>query len=214
MRSRVRIPAAIVALACLISSAAAVADQPAWFTQPGADVSANPRVTAQMLRVLRWKAQLDITLSQHARVRADRPEVRRYAQRLLRDHQLIEERLLGLAERLDLELRPPAAEEEAQAERIRQHIRQLRGLTGSSFEAEWLAMMASSHRTAIQQLARLRSEVQEPEARALVRNALSLSDQHLALTRTLQRQQPLGVLGVGPNTPLWIQILTQAGRSP
>lgn len=210
MRRRRLVPLLLL----LASPAVALAQSPLWpggSAQEGAP-EPNPQATVQALRTLHWKNQLEITLARQALARAERASVRRLAEQALQDHELVDARLLAISKRLDLDLRPPAAEEHARTEQVQQMLQELTSLSGSEFEVVWLRMMVNEHRESIQQLAGLRPRVDVPEVRALLRDVLPLFDQHLAMARALQPDARVGLAADDAHAPLWIRVVGGAWR--
>lgn len=184
-----------------------------WWGSRAAEGAPVPsaEATVQALRALHWKNRLEVTLARQALARADRAAVRRLAEQAVLDHELVDRRLVELAARLEIDLRPPAAEEHARGEQVQKMLSELTQLSGAEFERAWLRMMVNGHREGIQQLAGLRPRVDAPEVRALLRDVLPLFDQHLAMARALQPDARVGVAPEG-RVPSWIRIVGRFWR--
>lgn len=202
---------ALVALLLSMSSTA-LAQQPLWAADGASQVEPSAEATRQALRAMHWKSQLDITLARHALARASHPAVRRYAERVIRDHELADARALALADELRIDLRPPAAEEQAQTERAQELISEIQDLSGEEFERAWLRIMVNGHRQAIQQLAQLRPRVDAVQVQRLMRDLVPILDQHLLMARHLESGERIGAFRTGSTAPLWIQFVTQVWR--
>jgi len=208
---RTRLVLALLLLAC---PAVAAAQQPLWPGVRPAEGAPEPNAeaTVQALRTLHWKNQLEVTLARQALARAERGAVRRLAEQAVLDHELVDRRLMEIAKRLEIDLRPPAAEEHARTEQVQEMLAELTDLSGAEFEVAWLRMMVNGHREGIQQLAQLRPRVDAPEVRALLRDVLPLFDQHLSMARALQPDQRVGLAPEDSGAPLWIRVVGRAWR--
>src|SRR5215831_4618920 len=93
----------------------------------------------QFLRNSAHGGQAEVTLSNLALERAQSPEVRQFAQRMVDDHSKANQALMDLAKTRDVKLSMTLPKDAKQAQK------KLSGLSGAAFDREFMKDMVSDH---------------------------------------------------------------------
>jgi putative membrane protein len=156
------------------------AEQPAA-PSPGADL-ADPEVAHVAVRANR----IDADIGQLASDRAEHPDVRAFAERMVQDHEAVIERATELAQRLNV---TPAEhdisrslQQDAAATRSR-----LEGLSGAEFDRAYIQHEVQFHQNVLDALdSTLIPSTDNAELRSLLEEAKALIESHLEHARNVQ----------------------------
>lgn len=151
------------------------------------------RASVVALRTLHHDNQTEMALAQLAMERATRPEVRRYARRLFRDHRIADDRVADVAQQLgiSLDVLPLMGPDDPRQVRMRELLLEMQQLEGEAFDHAYLEEMVRSHRHHIRLLAGLRRQADAEEVRALITLLVPILEQHLQLGRSLLTPRPV-----------------------
>lgn len=151
---------------------------------PGAASPSPPQV---VLSTMHQVNQMEIQLGQLAEERGDREEVRRYGDRMVRDHRFGDRKVTALAERQGFEMLPPPQLPAApKLKPMMQKAEELRQMSGPEFDRMFLQMMTQSHEMAVSMLGEALGDLPEGEVRTLVSRLRPILEQHLELAEAIQ----------------------------
>lgn len=128
--------------------------------------------------------QRQIRLGQLAEAKASAAQVRRYAERLVRDHQASDERVEALARRKGItlvELRPEIDEQRWQAAEREEVWRQLDICQGQQFDLAFLPVAKRWHGRDLKQLMADELQLTDHDVKGLVKKLLPILGQHETL---------------------------------
>ena len=143
---------------------------------------------AQIAHIAYTAGQIDVEAARQALARSHNPEVRAFAETMLRDHQAVNVQALALVQRLHVtpEANATSAALTDQATAARQR---LDGLQGATFDRAYAENEAAYHRTVNGALsATLIPAAHNPELKALLEAGLALFGAHQAHAEQLARQ--------------------------
>lgn len=127
--------------------------------------------------------QMEVKVGQLAMSRGTTPQIRRYGDRLVRDHQLADRMILGFSKDQGLALGTLPSDPAEQAA-----MTQLESSHGAAFDQQFLTMMDQGHMQAISFLTQQQSNLPEgSELRGLVTKLLPILKQHDQLAENLQK---------------------------
>lgn len=121
---------------------------------------------AQIVALLSVADSSEILPSQLAETQGEAPEVKQYAQMMIRDHGALEDSLTSMARANGLtpEQNPTSQQMRAEAQATMQS---LRSLNGAAFDSAYVAAMVASHQTALAAIdSQLLPAAQNPQLRA------------------------------------------------
>jgi putative membrane protein len=133
---------------------------------------------AQIAHIAYTAGQLDVEAGRQALAKATAPEVRAFAETMVRDHAAVNEQALALVGRLNVtpEANPVSAALTEQA--AASHAR-LAGLEGEAFDRAYVQNEVAFHRTVNEALSgTLIPSAQNPELKALLETGLELFRAH------------------------------------
>lgn len=133
---------------------------------------------AQIAHIAYTAGQLDVEAGRQALAKATDPEVRAFAETMVRDHAAVNEQALALVGRLNVtpEANPVSAALTEQA--AASHAR-LAGLEGEAFDRAYVQNEVAFHRTVNEALSgTLIPSAQNPELKALLETGLELFRAH------------------------------------
>lgn len=155
--------------------------------------AASPSPAQVVLSTMHQVNQMEIKLGELAEERGDREAVRRYGDRMVRDHRFGDGKVTSLAESQGLELLPPPELPAApKMKAMMKKSQQLRQLSGPEFDRMFLQMMTQSHEMAVSMLGEALGNLPEGEVRTLVSRLRPILEQHLELAQAIQGKNPQG----------------------
>ncbi|WP_395613814.1 DUF4142 domain-containing protein [Allosphingosinicella sp.] len=143
---------------------------------------------AQIAHIAYTAGQIDVEAARQALARTRNPEVRAFAETMLRDHQAVNEQALALVQRLHVtpEANPTSAALTAQADAAKHR---LGNLHGAAFDRAYIENEAAYHRTVNGALgSTLIPAAHNAELKALLEAGLALFGAHQAHAEQLARQ--------------------------
>jgi putative membrane protein len=137
---------------------------------------------ARLVVQLHHVNQMEIEVGKLASTKGQHPKVRQYGNRLVRDHTQDDQRVTAFAKQRELSLDSAAqaqnAEQRASMQKHQALMEKLDGLSGAEFDREFLNAMATGHEQVITQVRDARTQVQDPQLRALIDRLLPQLEQH------------------------------------
>jgi putative membrane protein len=137
---------------------------------------------ARLVVQLHHVNQMEIEAGKLASTKGQHPKVRQYGNRLVRDHTQDDQRVTAFAKQRELSLDSAAqaqnAEQRASMQKHQALMEKLDGLSGAEFDREFLNAMATGHEQVITQVRDARTQVQDPQLRALIDRLLPQLEQH------------------------------------
>lgn len=127
---------------------------------------------------------LEIQSAQVALRRASSNDVKRFAQRLVEDHQANQKLVEQVAKTTNVEQAPPP---DAIAKQTRV-LDQLNGADSAAFDRQFLQTQIDLHQQTIDQAQQLQQETQQQDVKALLTRTLPTLEEHLQLAQQLQRK--------------------------
>lgn len=117
---------------------------------------------------------LEVQTSQEALGRLQDQEARQFAQRMITEHQALEQQVVNLAAQEDVALFAfqPSTYESAEANR-------LRALSGNDYDRGYMEVQQQGHESALKDLQQAKDNVDDPEIQALLDQAITAVQQHL-----------------------------------
>ncbi len=153
---------------------------------PMASVGAQQSPPQVVLSTMHQMNQLEMQLGKLAEQKGATEDVRRFGDRLYRDHQFADGKVTSLATAQQLELLPadqlPAAPKLKDA---MQKAQQLTQMSGAGFDSMFLQMMIQTHEMATSMLGDALPNLPAGPVHDLVSRLLPILRQHLALARDL-----------------------------
>lgn len=131
--------------------------------------------------------QKEIQWSQWAQEKAQSQQVKNAAQKMLQDHQALENRVQSLASTRNWNLRSyqPATWEQVVSDRIQ-------NLSGDQFDQAFVGIVHNSHEHTLQELAWLNSKLKDQQLKNLVRQTLQRVRAHRQMTAPMHRSLASG----------------------
>ena len=126
----------------------------------------------------------EIEGSQLALEKAEDPEVREFAEMMIRDHQQMAQEASDLARQKGIE--PPDGPSIMQTT----EITALKPLTGGAFEAMYVNRIGvAAHESTIEMFEQAQQEIQDPDVRAMIEKPLPKLREHLQMAQALDQKQ-------------------------
>jgi putative membrane protein len=122
--------------------------------------------------------RVEVELGRMAAQRASSPEVKQFAERMVKDHEAANQQLVAAA-REPKKTKEPPADEEAQAK-----MRELQGLSGAKFDQAYMRTMVEDHVKAVDLFQREAKDGKEAEVRKLAETILPTLQEHLTMARS------------------------------
>jgi putative membrane protein len=126
--------------------------------------------------------QAAIDVGRLAEQKAESPEVKSFAQRLVNDHRKANEQLMQIAQKQGVEL-PTGLDEEQQDLRAR-----LEKLDGAAFDRAFVDAEVKGHQKDVQYYQTESSHLQDPQLRSFAQQALPVLQEHLQMAEEAQSQ--------------------------
>ncbi len=153
---------------------------------PMAGAGAQPSPPQAVLSTMHRMNQLETQLGKLAEQKGASEDVRRFGDRLYRDHRFADGKVMSLATAQNLELLP--AEQLPAAPKLKeamQKAQQLTQMSGAGFDTMFLQMMIQTHEMATSMLRDALPNLSVGPVHDLVSRILPILRQHLALARDL-----------------------------
>jgi putative membrane protein len=119
----------------------------------------------------------EVALAQLASQRATNPEVRRFAERLVKDHTAVNDELKTLAGSKNIKLDTDEGKERS--------YRRLSSKSGAEFDQEFVEHMVDAHEESIRRFEKAASDAKDPEIRAFASKHVDHLRQHLQQAQSL-----------------------------
>lgn len=123
---------------------------------------------------------LEIQAGQLAQQRAQRQEVKDYAQMIVNDHQNATQQLQQLAQQKNIVLPDSMGQDH------RDQMQDLRDQTGQEFDQEYMDLMVSSHENAVDMFENASNNMEDQDVRSFASSTLPTLRQHLDRAREVQ----------------------------
>lgn len=152
----------------------------ALFVLPVPAIQAQELTDAEVAHIAVTANQLDVTAAEQALEKSSHPEVRRFAQTMVRDHRGVIRQAVALAERLDV---TPAGNQTSRAltAQAAESRRRLANLSGRAFDRAYIEHEVAYHETVITAVREtLIPNTSNEELRELLANVLPALEAHLA----------------------------------
>lgn len=134
--------------------------------------------------------QMEVKAGKLAMQKGSAEDVREYGERLMRDHQMNDDKVKKLAEEEGITLvkpEPQTQEEKKRAKHQKETMQKLQKLEGEEFDRVYLKFMVEGHEHAIKTLSKaLEEKLKDPDVRELVEKSVPILQQHLELARQLR----------------------------
>lgn len=178
-----------VALTILLGSVAF--GEGGW--QQGQAPNPEPSLPQVLLSTMHQVNQLEMRLGRLAEEKGASADVRRYGDRLYRDHRFGDRRVTALAASQDLNLLPPDQLPTApKLQPVMAEAETLGQETGPAFDRAFLQLMVRSHEMATGMLRDAEGSLPSGQVQDLVSRLLPILEQHLALARAIQSESREG----------------------
>lgn len=149
---------------------------------PGATASPAAALTPSEREFMMDAARgsmMEVQLGNLAAQKASSNDVKQFAERIVRDHSQLGQKLQQLASNLNVTL--PQELEPQQ----RNAVSRLEKLSGKAFDREYLKVMISDHQKVISEFERAASQATNPEIKQFASEALPTLREHLKMARDL-----------------------------
>ena len=145
---------------------------------------------AQIAHIAYTAGQLDLEAGEDALPRLQDPDVRAFAETMIRDHRAVNDLALALVNRLGVTPEGNATSESLTAE-ARKTADRLRTLQGADFDRAYIANEAAFHKTVNGALSSLLiPSAENPELKALLERGLRVFEAHQVHAEELARATP------------------------
>jgi putative membrane protein len=126
--------------------------------------------------------RMEVELGRMAVERAGSEDVRRFGERMVRDHSRANDRLMDLAEQKALAVpRELAAEQQDM-------IRHLTEARGADFDRAYMRHMVEDHETDVALFRRMAGDAADPDVRAFAAQTLPVLEEHLRMAREIHNR--------------------------
>jgi putative membrane protein len=131
----------------------------------------------QFLRNAAGGGKAEVTLGELGLQRAQSPEVRQFAQRMVDDHSKANQQLMDLAKQKDIKLSSAMPKDAKQIER------RLSGLSGAAFDREYMKDMVKDHEKDVAKFQQEAKNGKDPEVQQFAAQTLPILEDHLKQAR-------------------------------
>lgn len=139
-----------------------------------------PKSDLQFMRASAHGGQAEVTFSTLALQRAQSPEVRQFAQRMVDDHSKANQQLMDLAKTKDVKLSGTLTKDAKQVEN------RLSGLSGVAFDREYMKDMVNDHEKTAAKFQQEAKNGKDPEVQQFAAQTLPIIEDHLKQARQVQ----------------------------
>ena len=149
----------------------------------GAESEKRGQLTASEYKFVTEAVQggtTEVTLGQLAVEKAVDPEVRKFGERMVQDHQKANQELT------DLITKKGAALPETTPKKEERTVEKLRGLTGADFDRAYVKAMVSDHKKDVKEFQKQAEKAEDPELKNWVTKTLPTLQEHLTIVQSLE----------------------------
>jgi putative membrane protein len=157
-------------------------------TAPGPALSHDLSVTA--MAKIHHVNQMEIEMGKLAMEKAESQEVRAFAERLMRDHQMSDRKLLAFAKDKNIPIERTQTLTAADLAKDQETSAQLHAATGSSFDRLYLQKMAEGHSATINDITAAIDELPDRSERNFLAKIRPIIGQHERLANILLSRKP------------------------
>jgi putative membrane protein len=208
-----RIVSCLVGAAALCASAAALAQQspqsqPTTQSSPagagsGAESSAGgaagqqtteaspeqKQMAGMVLSKMHMTNQMEMKVGKLAMKKGATDEVRRYGDRLVRDHRFADGKVENMAKAKGITLQTPEPQDEAAKKHMQKEqemAQKLEGMSGREFDRMFLQMMVMGHENAIGMLTQAHAQTNDADLKDMLGKMIPILKQHETVARMLE----------------------------
>ncbi len=156
---------------------------PTVSTQPG-QVATQGNISADMpfVREVASGNLMEIQLGQLAQNKASNPAVKQFAQRMVADHNNLQNQLTSVASSGGQSFTP------TMDSRHQNQINRLQGVSGAEFDREYMSLMIRAHQRDVNNFQTQSQSANSAQVRTLATNSLPVLQQHLSLAQQVGSQ--------------------------
>lgn len=125
---------------------------------------------------------MEVQLGQLALDRAGNPDVKNFADRLVRDHSKANEELMQVARSENMKV------PEQMEEKHMEMIRELSRLSGKDFDRAYINHMVKDHKEDIGKFSKQAQKGDNPQLKSFASNTLPKLEEHLAMAKSIQER--------------------------
>jgi len=153
-------------------------------TQPGQVTTAQGDISADMgfVREAASGNLMEIQLGQLAQNKAQNPAVKQFAQRMVADHNNLQNQLTSVASTGGQSFTP------TMDSRHQSQINRLQGLSGAEFDRNYMSLMIRAHQRDVNNFQSQSQSANSAQVRTLATNSLPVLQQHLSLAQQVGGQ--------------------------
>lgn len=129
----------------------------------------------------------EVQLGQLAEQKAQSPDVKQFAQKMVHDHMQLGDDLKPIAQRLSIE--PPTGI----SMKDKMFSKKLEGLSGNDFDREYMKAMVKDHQEDLRQFRDEENSTQDPNLKQAAEHGASVISQHLQLAEQIAQQNHVDV---------------------
>ena len=174
----------IVSCALVVSPARAQQTMPAQSADNRQGASLTSAERSFLMKAAK-DGRMEVHGSQMAAERAENPEVKEFANKLVKDHQDANEELQTLAERKGVSL--PGTEANQQSKSMSSDHAKLSKTTGAMFDQQWVKQQIKDHEKDVAEFQKMTTSATDPDVKAFAAKQLPVLQQHLETARNLQK---------------------------
>jgi putative membrane protein len=152
-------------------------------------VDRNVKADIKFIREETADNKLETDLAQLAETRAQNSDVRRYAQRMITDHNRLQNEWLNMAASSGLSINP------SYGKKHRRKLEDLQKVSGQDFDRAYMTLMIQNHKDYITAFRTDGRNAHSTQVRNLVSNDLPVLEQHLSMAQQIGTK-----VGADPNT--------------
>ena len=146
-------------------------------------------MTGMVLSKMHMTNQMEVKLGELAMKKGASDEVRRYGDRLVRDHRFADGKVEDMAKAQGITLSMPEPKSEAEKQDMQKDqemAQKLEGLSGRDFDKMFLQMMAMGHQKAIAMLTQAHDTTKDARLEDMLGKMIPILRQHEVVAQKLQ----------------------------
>ena len=147
------------------------------------------QMTGMVLSKMHMTNQMEVKLGELAMKKGATDEVRRYGDRLVRDHRFADGKVEDMAKAKGVPLQMPEPKNEAEKQDMQKDqemAQKLEGMSGRDFDKTFLEMMAMGHAKAVAMLTQAHGMTKDPELKDMLGKMIPILRQHEVVAQKLQ----------------------------
>jgi putative membrane protein len=148
----------------------------------------------QAMAKLHHANTMEIDMGKLGGERAKAPEVKRYAQLMVRDHKKADDKLMALAKKSGVTLSAPTPKNDAEKKEMEEQMAtmtRLKTLEGEAFDREYMAAMVKDHAAALKLISETRPQAKDPGLLGFLKATEPVIKKHHAAAEKLAGKQPV-----------------------